>query len=194
MKKRDIPNLLTCLRVVAIPFVVFSYYYAPGTLFPFLMFALISTTDFLDGYFARKWNVTSELGAFLDPAADKLLVVSLLLVLSIRENTLAFTVPAMLILLRELSMSMLREYLAKTGQSALGAVDKLGKYKTAAQMSAISCCLLPYSLLNEMGYLFLYLAAVLTIVSFLNYLVKLRKNVLILSSKYGLNDFQSQIQ
>jgi len=178
MKKRDIPNLLTCFRVVAIPFVVFSYYYAPGTVFPFLIFAVISMTDFFDGYLARKWEVTSELGAFLDPAADKLLVVSLLLVLSISENTLAFTIPAMLILLREFSMSMLREYLAKTGQSALGVVDKLGKYKTAFQMCALACCLLPFSLMNQAGYLFLYLAAVLTGISFVNYLFKLRKNKL----------------
>jgi len=178
MKKRDIPNLLTCLRVVGIPFVVSSYYLVPETIYPFLIFALISMTDFLDGYLARKWSVTSELGAFLDPAADKLLVVSLLLVLAIKENTLLFTIPAMVILLREFSMSMLREYLAKTGQSALGAVDNLGKYKTFAQMSALALCLLPYSLMNQAGYLFLYLAAVLTGISFLNYLFKLRKNTL----------------
>lgn len=132
--KKSIPNMLTLGRILVVPIVLGFMVLAPGKSWPMLaLFLAASITDFFDGYLARKWNATSPLGTMLDPIADKLLV-SLMLV-HLVTFTVAPLLPIAAMLLRELYISGLREYLA-TRQVPLP-VSQGGKWKTALQMIAI---------------------------------------------------------
>ena len=138
----NIPILLTWARVIAIPLLV-ALYYAPFNGLPdnvrdvsaTVLFVLAAFTDWLDGYLARRWNQTSTFGAFLDPVADKLLVAACLIVLV--HNARAHGLIALIIIGREITISALREWMAKIGASKSVAVSMLGKVKTFAQMVAI---------------------------------------------------------
>lgn len=170
--KQHIPNTLTILRIVLIPLLIMVYWNAPETIWPFAVFFMLGATDLLDGYLARRWRVTSEFGAFLDPVADKLMVVTLLIVMAVDTASLWFTLPAMVIILRELLMSMLREFLATRGASDVVSVDTVGKYKTAAQMVGLGLCLMPSTSAQMMGYVALYVATFLTCYSLYRYILK----------------------
>jgi cardiolipin synthase (CMP-forming) len=137
------------------------------------LFALAAVTDWLDGYLARKLNQTSAFGAFLDPVADKLMVASALIVLV--ELGRVDAVVAVIIIGREITISALREWMAKIGQSRSVAVSWLGKIKTVAQMVAILLLLYHGQLLGPvraqtLGTWLIYLAAVLTLWSMVYYL------------------------
>ncbi|MFH4356133.1 MAG: CDP-diacylglycerol--glycerol-3-phosphate 3-phosphatidyltransferase [Neisseriaceae bacterium] len=178
------PNILTIVRVALIPlFIVICYLPAwlpRGTFDSYhtdfaaaLTFSVASLTDWLDGLIARKWNQSTELGAFLDPVADKLLVVCALVLLVRWHRTYAFL--AIIIISRELCVTALRELMARKRLSEVIAVAKLGKWKTAAQMTAIIMLLLrqfPYTHwdLILIGNFFLFIAAYFTISSFIYYL------------------------
>ena len=136
LTRAQIPNALTFFRVAAVPLalvlmVMPEFLERDGLLF--WLFVLASLTDFLDGYLARKWNATSAIGAMLDPVADKLLVALMLLYLLLRYPPLLL--PVAVIILRELYISGLREFLAAR-QIALP-VSRGGKLKTAMQMLGI---------------------------------------------------------
>src|SRR5699024_11312488 len=142
----NLPIALTWLRVAMIPFVVGIFYVpdswmGPGAkeLFAALAFIIASVTDWFDGWLARRWNQTSAFGAFLDPVADKLMVCAALLVLLDLGRVNAFI--ALIIIGREITISALREWMARMGASSGVAVHWLGKFKTAAQMVAIPCLL-----------------------------------------------------
>jgi CDP-diacylglycerol--glycerol-3-phosphate 3-phosphatidyltransferase len=175
----NIPILLTWARVIAIPLLV-ALYYAPFNGLPdnvrdvsaTVLFVLAAFTDWLDGYLARRWNQTSTFGAFLDPVADKLLVAACLIVLV--HNARAHGLIALIIIGREITISALREWMASIGARGVVAVNNLGKYKTAAQMTA-----LPMLLFNDVlwgvnmhwvGSVLLYIAAALTVFSMVVYL------------------------
>ncbi len=156
-----IPNILTVLRIALIPVFV-GIFYLPNdqaslaaipahwvNVTATWVFALAAFTDWLDGFWARKFNQTSKFGAFLDPVADKLMVVAALIVLVEFERIGA--VIALIIIGREIAISALREWMAGTGSSGNVAVATIGKVKTAAQMIAI-LLLLYYDDLN-LGFL-----------------------------------------
>src|ERR1700740_2829705 len=178
----NIPILLTWLRVALIPLVV-GVYYLPTLWLPVadqnlaatLVFIIAAVTDWFDGFLARKWNQTSAFGAFLDPVADKLMVTAALLVLvQLRRRDSAIP---LLIVGREIAISSLREWMAQIGASKSVAVNSLGKFKTACQMTAIPMLLFygPLSLggvtvdTRVWGLWLIYLAAFLTIWSMLYY-------------------------
>lgn len=131
--KKNIPNLLTGFRVLAVPAALALMVFAAEPWALLSLFIAASVTDFLDGYLARKWNAVSPLGTMLDPIADKLLVALMLLYLAFKTQT--GLVPIALILLREIYISGLREFLAIRGVTL--PVSKGGKLKTATQMLAI---------------------------------------------------------
>jgi len=148
-----IPTLLTIARVVAIPFLVAAWYWQSPWSTPTVtaIFIAASLTDWLDGYLARKMNLNSKFGAFLDPLADKLMVAALLVLLSTRPLAAGpwagndWAVPAMTLAIigREISMSGLREWAATLGGAARDAVavNSMGKWKTAAQMTSLTLLL-----------------------------------------------------
>lgn len=171
-----IPNLLTFLRILLIPFFVGSYYlpFDWSSQLSALLFTLAAVTDWLDGYLARRWQQTSPLGAFLDPVADKLMVASALVILVQAHPSLFMVIPALVIIGREITISALREWMAELGARAQVAVSVIGKFKTAAQMAALILLIyrddvfgLPTFII---GYVLLYLAVVLTLWSMLVYL------------------------
>ena len=176
----NVPNLLTWLRILAIPLLVAIYYLPDRWLEPqeknlaaTILFVGAAMTDWLDGYLARKWNQTSAFGAFLDPVADKLMVTAALIVL-LQLNRVDAIV-AVIIIGREIAISALREWMAKLGQGRSVAVNLLGKIKTVSQLVAIPL-LLYYERIgawfdpNLLGTWLLYVAAALTVASMLYYL------------------------
>ena len=170
----NIPNLLTLLRIILIPVFVCLYYlpYSWAPLASGFVFAVAAATDWLDGYLARLWNQSSALGAFLDPVADKLMVAVALVLLTETFSEAWITVPAVIIIGREIVISALREWMAELGKRASVAVSYVGKVKTALQMLAILLLIsfTPYTWQSWVGVGALYIAAILTLWSMLVYL------------------------
>jgi cardiolipin synthase len=137
-----------------------------------VFFIVASLTDWFDGFLARRWNQTSAFGAFLDPVADKLMVAAALLVLLALGRV--SDIVALIIIGREITISALREWMAKVGSSGSVAVSMIGKVKTAAQMTAIPMLLFHAPLfgidVHRVGTWLIYLAAVLTLWSMVYYL------------------------
>ena len=167
---KHLPNFLTLLRVLLIP--VFIVCFLPGWYHAAaLAFAVAALSDLLDGYLARVLKVESELGAFLDPVADKLLVATALVLLVQREPTLWLALPAVVIIGREITVSALREWSAGQGAATAIAVSWFGKTKTAIQMLAIFI-LIYQDMYRILGLTLLYVATLLTLGSMIHYLVR----------------------
>lgn len=168
----NIPILLTWLRIILIPLLI-AVYYLPESwlrvgerdLAATLIFVVAAATDWLDGYLARRWQQTSAFGAFLDPVADKLMVAATLIVL-VQLGRLD-AILAAIIIGREITISALREWMARIGAHRSVAVSMIGKIKTTAQMIAIPLLLYYQPLLGvsafELGTWLIYVAAVLTL-------------------------------
>jgi CDP-diacylglycerol--glycerol-3-phosphate 3-phosphatidyltransferase len=179
-KSLNIPNLLSLSRIVLIPiFIVVFYLPFPGNhIICALIFAVASLTDWLDGYLARRLNQMSRFGAFIDPVADKLIVAIALILLVAQQPEPWFTIPALIIVGREIVVSALREWMAELGKRTSLAVIKVAKYKTGAQMVAIFLLLLAapdsatpfHQIIMTLGYILLYIAALLTLWSMVIYI------------------------
>ena len=180
----NIPNILTVLRIALIPVFV-GIFYLPHNLYMLGMlpshtlnvmaasvFALASFTDWLDGFWARKFNQTSNFGAFLDPVADKLMVAAALIVLV--EFGRVGAVVSLIIIGREIAISALREWMAGLGKSNNVGVAMIGKIKTAAQMLAIFLLLYWDNMAGFntqlIGHVLIVLAAFLTLLSMAYYI------------------------
>ncbi len=170
----NIPNLLTLARIIFIPLLVMLFYLPFAWSMPLAacLFGLAAVTDWLDGYLARRWNQSTPFGAFLDPVADKLMVAVALALLIERFDTLWLTLPALVIIGREIVISALREWMAEMGKRGMVAVSWIGKIKTALQMVALLVLLAfpPGHPLALMGVVTLYVAAMLTLWSMYAYL------------------------
>ena len=171
----NIPNILTYARILTVPLIVLCFYvegnlhssdFARWTALG--LFAFASITDFFDGYLARIWKQTSNIGRMLDPIADKLLVASVLLLVAADGTIAGWSLwAAITILCREILVSGLRAYLAELKVSV--PVTRIAKWKTTAQMVAIGFLLvgpagdkvLPHT--TEIGLTLLWIAAALTI-------------------------------
>jgi len=186
----NIPNWLTIFRIAVIPLIVLIYFWdiKYGNIINTVLFTLAGISDGLDGYLARKWNQTTKLGAFLDPVADKLLVVAMLILvvtnISILQNVLSaplFILTVLIIIGREMTVSALREWMAELGMRSNVAVSWVGKYKTGFQMTAMGFLLFQYDALGLpvllIGELLLYIAAVLTVWSMCIYLSAAYKSI-----------------
>lgn len=176
----NLPNILTLLRIALIPVFVILFYLPFGwsNTAVTIVFALAAITDWLDGYLARRLEMTSAFGAFLDPVADKLMVATAL-VLIVEYNPTNFSgiwlaIPAAVIIGREITISALREWMAEIGSTATVAVSMIGKVKTTAQMIALIFLLYHEPLyglpVTMIGFLLLYVAAVLTLWSMTLYI------------------------
>ncbi len=173
------PTLLTWTRIVAIPLIMGIYYtpMKPHTqnLIAAVLFIVFALTDWLDGFLARKLNMTSAFGAFLDPVADKFLVCASILILVHLQRADVFA--ALIIIGREIAISALREWMAQIGASRSVAVHMVGKLKTTAQMVAIPLLLFNDRLFNIIdtrtwGYWLLWIAVLLTVWSMAYYMKK----------------------
>lgn len=172
----NLPVVLTWLRIALIP-VLILFFYLPTAWAPLaaaLTFGIAGITDWADGYYARKYNMESGFGAFLDPVADKLIVSVALILIVEREGYWAFTMAAIIIISREIIISALREWMAKLGSSQAVAVAYIGKLKTTFQIIALIGLLYNQSLwgipIRELGLIALAIATLLTVVSMVQYL------------------------
>lgn len=147
--KINLPTALTLVRVAAVPLVTVIFYMQGAWVAPTCcaIFVLAAVTDWLDGYLARKMNLVSSFGAFLDPVADKLMVAAALVLLCTKTaagvSAISMAAPATIIIGREITMSAIREWAAATGGEAhkAVAVNSFGKWKTATQLVALSVLL-----------------------------------------------------
>ena len=183
-----LPNLLTLFRIFVTPLFFILFFYFPTKVFSLLaslLFALASLTDFLDGYIARRWNLETSLGKFLDPLADKLLVAVALIMLIPLDRVPSWMVAV--IIGREILVTGLR-VVAVTENMVISA-SRLGKYKTVLQIVSVICLLIHYEyqlqvqssyfLINfhEIGLGLLWIAMLVTVWSGIDYFRKFFRQV-----------------
>lgn len=172
----NVPNILTSIRIILVPFLVVVFYlpFSWSYLLAAGIFAFAAATDWFDGYLARRLNQSTPFGEFFDPVADKIMVATALCLLVDEFRSFWITVPAMIIIGREIVISALREWMAELGKRTSVAVSMVGKAKTMAQMAAITFLLLSSTPVNDWvgytGILLLYLSSVLTLWSMFVYL------------------------
>lgn len=172
----NLPTNLTLLRIALIPLLAIVFYlpWEHSNLASTVIFVTAAFTDWLDGYLARKMSLETAFGAFLDPVADKLMVAFVLVLIVQAQENPVVAIAAAIIIGREITIASLREWMAEIGQRAKVKVSVLGKWKTTAQMVAISFLLYHDDLyglpVNLIGNWLLYLAALLTLWSMINYL------------------------
>jgi CDP-diacylglycerol--glycerol-3-phosphate 3-phosphatidyltransferase len=171
-----IPTMLTLFRIVTIPVLVAVFYWGNrwSNVIACAIFVLGALTDILDGWVARRYQMYSAFGAFLDPVADKLAVTIALFLIVQWHHTVPIALLAAVIVGREITISAVREWMAQMGDHGLVKVAGLGKLKTIVQMTAISCLIfrepflgLPIFLIGEW---LLFIAAALTLWSGADYL------------------------
>lgn len=175
MNLQNIPMLMTWARVFLIP-VFLVIYYLPFEWAHFsamVVFVIAAITDWLDGYLARRYNAISKLGAFLDPVADKLIVAVALIVVAVEYQHWVVTLATIIIIMREMAVSALREWMAFHQLSDVVAVSKTGKYKTTFQLIALSILIYGGQLFGvpwiEIGFMLLIIATFLTVLSLWQY-------------------------
>jgi len=177
-----LPNLLTLSRILAVPVLAALLWWPDwrlGYLLAFVLYCLAGLTDWLDGYFARSSGSVSRLGIFLDPIADKIMVASVILVLTAQGALRGpyvgdmHVIAGLVILIREIAVSGLREFLA--GLQISVPVSQLAKWKTTLQLVALGALILggglpQYAWIHQVGLFALWGAAVLTVVTGWDYL------------------------
>jgi CDP-diacylglycerol--glycerol-3-phosphate 3-phosphatidyltransferase len=175
----SLPNLLTLSRIFAVPLFVVLMWRASwiGYTAAYLLYCVAAVTDYIDGYLARAQGTVSKLGIFLDPIADKIMVAAVIVMLIHNGQISGWAViPALVIILREIAVSGLREFLANARVSL--PVSQLAKWKTAFQMVALGSLILapssahwwPALPAHPVGILCLWVAGVLTLVTGWDYL------------------------
>jgi len=171
-----LPTAVTLFRIALIPLFVLVFYlpFSWANIVATAIFALASFSDWVDGYLARTMQLESSFGAFLDPVADKLMVVVVIVLLVEAHPSIYVALPSVVIVAREISISALREWMAQLGASTTVKVSFVGKTKTVAQMLALGFMIFSEPLLGlpifQIGLAIYYLAAILTIVSMIIYL------------------------
>ena len=177
-KKRyvNLPNALTWLRILLVPTIIVLFYLPYWWADPAACagFVIAGITDSLDGYYARKLGLTSRLGAFLDPVADKLIVACALVLIVSKDPRWFMVIVAIVIIGREIAVSALREWMAEIGARGRVAVSTVGKLKTIMQIVGLSCLLFRRDLLGvpiyAVGIALTLIATVLTLWSMILYL------------------------
>jgi CDP-diacylglycerol--glycerol-3-phosphate 3-phosphatidyltransferase len=171
-----IPTLITLFRILMIPVMVLLFYseHRLSNIFATAVFVGGALTDGLDGWIARRYEMYSAFGAFLDPVADKLAVTVALFLVVQYHHTVLIALLAAIIVSREITISALREWMAQIGAHGLVKVAVLGKLKTIVQMVAISCLIFREPLLGLpiflIGEIMLFITAALTLWSGLDYM------------------------
>lgn len=171
-----LPTAITLFRVALIPLFVVVFYlpFSWTNVAATSIFFVASVSDWVDGYLARIMKQESSFGAFLDPVADKLMVVVIIILLVEAHPSIYIALPAVIIVAREISISALREWMAQLGSSTTLQVSFIGKAKTVAQMLALGFMIFSEPLMGlpifDIGLLLFYWAAFLTILSMIIYL------------------------
>jgi len=171
-----LPTMLTLFRIVLVPVLVLVFYWQHpwSNILACAVFVLGALTDWLDGWIARRYDMYSAFGAFLDPVADKLAVAFALFLVTQKHHTAWIAILSAIIVGREITISALREWMAQMGAHGLVKVAALGKIKTIVQMVAISFVLFYEDLFGipvfRIGEWLLAIAAALTLWSGFDYM------------------------
>ena len=171
-----LPTAITLLRIALIPLFIIVFYlpFSWAHIAATSLFFVACVSDWVDGYLARSMKLESSFGAFLDPVADKLTVVVVIILLVEAHPSIYLTLPSVIIVAREISISALREWMAQLGSSTTLKVSFVGKSKTVAQMWALGFMIYSEPLLGlpifGIGLTIYYIAATLTIFSMVAYL------------------------
>lgn len=176
-----IPNILSFIRLILIPFFVIAYYlpYDWSAFAAALIFFIAGITDWFDGFLARKLNQTTRFGAFIDPVADKVMVATAMVLVVEHYHMVWVTIPAITMIGREIIISALREWMAEIGKRSSVKVSWIGKVKTAAQMLSLLLLLWhPCQWALWLGYISLYVAMILTYWSMYIYLKAAKDDLL----------------
>ena len=172
--KMNLPNKLTLLRVLMIPFFVFFLLYDKlgytGRIIALVLFCAASFTDYLDGHIARKYHLVTNFGKFMDPLADKLLVMSALICFVGKGELAAWIV--IIIIAREFIISGFR--LVASDNGVVIAANYWGKFKTVSQMIMIILIILDLDFLSILTQIFIWIALALTVISLEEYI---RQNI-----------------
>lgn len=172
-----LPNILTLSRIFAVPILVLLMWPEPNWLdyaFAWGLYSLMAITDYFDGYLARAQGTVSKLGVFLDPIADKIMVAAVILMLVLNRDVSGLdTIAALVILLREIAVSGLREFLA--GVQVSVPVSALAKWKTTFQLISLGAIILGNAVpqwpwVEQVGLFCLWAAAALTLITGWDYL------------------------
>lgn len=176
-RRFNIATLLTWFRIAAIPLIALVFYLPPGEWMRPLacgIFSIAGLTDWLDGYLARRLQLTSKFGAFLDPVADKLMVTTTLVIIVQSDPRISIALVAAIIIGREFTISALREWMAELGARNVVAVSGFGKLKTILQMVGLGAMIWKYPMwgipIYEIGALLLLISAGLTMYSMFVYI------------------------
>ncbi|WP_017671320.1 CDP-diacylglycerol--glycerol-3-phosphate 3-phosphatidyltransferase [Blastomonas sp. AAP53] len=172
-----VPNILTLSRIVTVPLLAALLWWpgwTTGYLLGFVVYCLMGITDYFDGYLARAQGAVSKLGIFLDPIADKIMVAAVILILCANDNIDGVhMIAALIILLREITVSGLREFLA--GLQVSVPVSQMAKWKTTLQLLALGTLIFSGGFpdqpwMHDLGIVTLWSAAILTLVTGWDYL------------------------
>ncbi len=172
---KNVPNIISLVRIVLCP-VLFVFFFLGWRITSAIFFMILAMTDSLDGYLARKYNIVSSIGKFLDPIADKILVVAAMLILAVARMTAielySYAVCFTVLIARDFIVSGLRLIAAEKG--IVIAADIWGKVKTFALDVAITILFLSYlhPAVLYTGIALLYLSTILSIIGAVNYILK----------------------
>jgi CDP-diacylglycerol--glycerol-3-phosphate 3-phosphatidyltransferase len=174
-------NLLTLSRIFLAAIIFLLLMSPDGYLLALILFFIAGTTDYFDGYLARKYNATSQLGEILDPIADKILVLFLIIALSIHLSSSFIGICGSLILAREFWVGALRDLNARKNNSAATKVTLIAKFKTTSQFMTFSSYLLALTLKSSLlmftSHFFLFLTLVITLQTGLSYTITTLKTI-----------------
>ncbi|BAC24461.1 pgsA [Wigglesworthia glossinidia endosymbiont of Glossina brevipalpis] len=168
----NIPTCLTLFRLIIVPFFIIVFYlpFSNASFYSAIIFILAALTDWFDGFLARKLNQTTCFGAFLDPVADKIIVVIGLILIIEYFHSFWITIPSLIMIIREIIISSLREWMAEIGKNNLLSVSLISKLKTSIQMLAIFSLLWKETyIIIIIGILSLYVSSILAFLSMLKY-------------------------
>lgn len=170
----NIPTWITISRILGIPIIVL-FFYLPichNALISSIVFFVFALTDCIDGYLARRWKQITKFGSFLDPLADKLLIIITLILIEEYFHIWWVTLPVISIIVREVIMLAFREWLICVCQNNIIYVTWLAKIKTVAQMTSLTILLYHFnSFITLLGMMLLYMALILTYWSMYKYLL-----------------------
>lgn len=176
----NIPVLLTVIRIILIPFFVLFFYlpFYGSSFISALLFVIGALTDWFDGFLARLWHQTTKFGAFLDPIADKIMVITALVIVIEYYHIWWVTLPSITMIIREFIITSIRGWLLAGGNHNFITVSILGKFKTASQMIALVGLLWrPNNQIEIFAIILLYITVILTFWSMLQYLLSLWYNL-----------------
>lgn len=168
----NLPTLITIFRILLTPLFIIVCYseIQQANVIAASIFCIASASDALDGFLARKLNQSTKFGAFLDPLADKIMVATALVILVEKYSTWMVSIPAILLIGRELIIAAIREWMATIGNNNSVAVSFIGKCKTLFQMTSVMILILNYNqYTNILGYICLYASLVCSMVSIYQY-------------------------